>query len=95
MSGALSGCIHNDAALAESNSNPIIRALQRELGLRAHLDDRHDTLNYRIRDAELAKVPYMAIVGQREELLANRVIEPRGISPLEVGPPGAAPRSGV
>ena len=38
----------------------------RDAGLRAHLDDRNDTLNYRIRDAELGKVPYMAIVGQRE-----------------------------
>jgi threonyl-tRNA synthetase len=38
----------------------------REAGIRATLDDRHDTLNYRIRDGELAKVPYMAVVGQRE-----------------------------
>ena len=35
-------------------------------GVRAHLDDRHETLNYRIREGEVGKVPYMAIVGQRE-----------------------------
>ncbi|HEY4322040.1 MAG TPA: threonine--tRNA ligase [Gemmatimonadales bacterium] len=38
----------------------------RDAGLRAHLDDRNETLNYRIRDGELAKVPYLAVVGQRE-----------------------------
>jgi threonyl-tRNA synthetase len=45
-------------------------------GLRAHLDDRHETLNYRIRDGEVWKVPYMAVVGQREadsDSLALRV----------------------
>jgi threonyl-tRNA synthetase len=38
----------------------------RRAGLRVHLDDRSDTLNYRIRDGELQKVPYLAVVGQRE-----------------------------
>jgi len=33
---------------------------------RAHLDDRAETLNYRIREAETLKIPYMAIVGKRE-----------------------------
>ncbi len=36
------------------------------LGLRSSVDDRNDTLNYRIRDAEVMKVPYMAVLGQRE-----------------------------
>ena len=35
-------------------------------GLRVHVDDRNETLNYRIRDGEMQKVPYMAVVGQRE-----------------------------
>ena len=38
----------------------------RAAGIRAGIDDRNDTLNYRIRDGELMKVPYMAVVGQRE-----------------------------
>jgi threonyl-tRNA synthetase len=45
-------------------------------GIRAHLDDRSETLNYRIREGEVGKVPYMAIVGQREadsDALALRV----------------------
>jgi threonyl-tRNA synthetase len=45
------------------------RALERRFraaGIRVHLDDRNETLNYRIRDGELMKVPYMAVVGARE-----------------------------
>jgi threonyl-tRNA synthetase len=45
-------------------------------GVRAHVDDRGETLNYRIREAEVQKVPYMAVLGQREveaDRLALRV----------------------
>jgi threonyl-tRNA synthetase len=35
-------------------------------GLRAELDDRAEKMGSKIRDAELAKIPYMAIVGQKE-----------------------------
>jgi threonyl-tRNA synthetase len=38
----------------------------RAAGIRSSVDERNDTLNYRIRDGEVMKVPYMAVVGQRE-----------------------------
>ncbi len=38
----------------------------REGGLRVELDDRRETLQARIRDAQLDKIPYMLIVGKRE-----------------------------
>jgi threonyl-tRNA synthetase len=38
----------------------------RAAGLRADLDDRSDTLSYRIRDGEVMKVPYLLVVGDRE-----------------------------
>lgn len=44
----------------------LIRDRLRAAGIRAVLDDRNETLNYRIRDGELMKVPYMAVVGRRE-----------------------------
>src|SRR5205823_5254953 len=47
---------------------PAARALHERLraaGIRSHLDERNETLNYRIRDAELQKIPYMAVVRQR------------------------------
>jgi len=34
--------------------------------VRAQLDDRNEKLNARIRDAQLAKVPFMLVVGERE-----------------------------
>jgi threonyl-tRNA synthetase len=36
-------------------------------GLRVELDARHESLNYKIREAQLQKVPYMLVVGNREE----------------------------
>ncbi len=45
-------------------------------GVRVHVDDRPETLNYRIRDGETMKVPYMAVVGKREaesDALALRI----------------------
>jgi threonyl-tRNA synthetase len=47
-------------------------------GIRAHLDDRSDTLNYRIRDGELLKVPYMAVVGKREADAGTIAVRERG-----------------
>ncbi len=45
------------------------RALRQRLfdaGFRADVDDREETLGRRIRDAELAKVPYVVVYGDRE-----------------------------
>ena len=50
----------------------------REAGIRAHLDDRNETLNYRIREGEMQKVPYMAVVGQREVDQGTLAIRVRG-----------------
>ncbi len=38
----------------------------REARIRAELDDRNEKLGYRIREAQLHKVPYMLVVGERE-----------------------------
>jgi len=47
-------------------------------GVRVSVDDRSDTLNYRIRDAELLKIPYMAVVGQREVEQGTVAVRARG-----------------
>ena len=46
-------------------------------GIRAALDT-HDTLNYRIREAEMMKVPYMAVVGRREAEAGTLAVRTRG-----------------
>jgi len=35
-------------------------------GLRAELDDRQEKIGYKIREAQLQKIPYMLVVGDRE-----------------------------
>ncbi|HPF61896.1 MAG: threonine--tRNA ligase [Gemmatimonadetes bacterium] len=50
----------------------------RAAGIRAHLDDRGETLNYRIREGEVAKVPYLAVIGQREADADTVAVRTRG-----------------
>jgi threonyl-tRNA synthetase len=47
-------------------------------GIRVHVDDRSETLNYRIREGEVWKVPYMAVVGQREAESDSLALRVRG-----------------
>jgi threonyl-tRNA synthetase len=35
-------------------------------GLRAEIDERSDKINFKIREAQLQKIPYMLVVGDRE-----------------------------
>ena len=52
-------------------------------GLRAEVDER-DTLGYRIRAAETRKIPYMAIVGQREAEAGTVAVRKRGAKKKQV-----------
>jgi threonyl-tRNA synthetase len=47
-------------------------------GVRATLDAGSQTLNYRIREGEMQKVPYMAVVGQREADAGTVAVRTRG-----------------
>ena len=49
----------------EDYANEIADLLKRE-GFRAHADIRNEKLGFKVREAELAKVPYMVVVGERE-----------------------------
>ena len=44
-----------------------IEQQMREKGIRVKLDDRNEKIGYKIREAQLEKVPYMIVVGQKEE----------------------------
>ena len=57
-------------------------------GVRVHLDDRNEKVNLKIRDAQLQKVPYMLVVGDREAQngtvsVRNRKHADQGVKPLE------------
>jgi threonyl-tRNA synthetase len=56
------------------------RALAEQLtgaGVRAHVEAR-ETLSYRIREAETLKIPYMAVVGEREAEAGTVAVRRRG-----------------
>ncbi len=50
----------------------------RAKGLRASVDARNETLNYRIRDGEVHKVPYMCVIGKREADESTVALRVRG-----------------
>jgi threonyl-tRNA synthetase len=50
----------------------------KDAGIRVKLDDRSETLNYRVRDAEVMKVPYMAVIGKREAEAGTIALRVRG-----------------
>jgi threonyl-tRNA synthetase len=60
----------------EKSARKLVAQLK-EAGIRATLDAR-DTLPARIRDAELQKVPYMAVIGEREAEAETAAIRKRG-----------------
>jgi threonyl-tRNA synthetase len=65
-----------------------VHAKLRAARVRAELDDRNEKLGYRIREAQLRKVPYMLVVGERESQngtvsLRRRSGEDLGAVPLE------------
>jgi len=60
----------------------------RDSGLRVELDERNEKLGYKIREAQLAKIPYAVVIGDKE--VQNQTIAPRrrggeNIPPLTVG----------
>src|SRR5262245_32538733 len=60
----------------------------RDARVRVALDDRNEKLGYRIRDAQLHKIPYMLVVGEREAQngtasLRRRTGEDLGAVPLD------------
>jgi threonyl-tRNA synthetase len=55
-----------------------------EAGLRAEVDDRQEKVNYKIREAQLQKIPYMLVVGYREA--ADRAVAVRSRVKGDLGP---------
>ncbi len=65
-----------------------VRTRLEEAGIRATLDDRSEKVNLKIREAQLQKVPYMLVVGDREQqngqvAVRNRKHGDQGAKPLD------------
>jgi threonyl-tRNA synthetase len=55
-----------------------VHARLRQARIRAELDDRNEKLGYRIRDAQVRKVPYTLVVGEREAQNGTASVRARG-----------------
>ena len=69
IAGALAAVAH-DASANEWR--------QRVSFLRVELDDRNEKLGYRIREAQLRKIPYVLVVGEREAQAGTASLRRRG-----------------
>ncbi len=67
---------------ANPYAREVLGALQ-AAGLRAVLDERPEKVNYKIREAQLQKVPYMLVIGDREA--ADRAVAVRSRSKGDLG----------
>jgi threonyl-tRNA synthetase len=56
----------------------------RAAGLRVEVDERQEKVNYKIREAQLQKIPYMLVVGDREQ--AEGAVAVRSRSAGDLGP---------
>ena len=63
---------------AQADAARKLAARLKQAGFRVHLDDSSETLNYRIRAGEVQKVPYMAVIGQREADTDSLALRVRG-----------------
>jgi threonyl-tRNA synthetase len=60
----------------------------RQEGIRVSLDDRSEKMGYKIREAQLQKIPYMLVAGEKEEAAGSVAVRQR-----ETGDMGAVPLS--
>ena len=63
---------------AQLESARRVDAALQAAGLRSRVDERSETLNYKVRDGETHKVPYLAVVGQREADAGTVAVRVRG-----------------
>lgn len=60
-----------------------VAATLKAVGLRAEVDDRQEKVNYKIREAQLQKIPYMLVVGDRES--ADKAVAVRSRAKGDLG----------
>ena len=63
-----------------------VHARLRQARVRAELDDRNEKLGYRVRDAQVRKIPYVLVVGEREAQNGTASVRARGGADLGAVP---------
>jgi threonyl-tRNA synthetase len=56
-----------------------------EAGIRTELDTENRTVEYKVRDAELQKIPYMIVIGDKEEAAKTIAVRTRGEKKVQFG----------
>jgi threonyl-tRNA synthetase len=56
-----------------------------EAGIRSELDASNNTVDYKVRDAEMQRVPYMMVIGDKEEAANTIALRRRGNKKVEFG----------
>ncbi len=59
----------------------------REVGIRVELDIRNEKLGFKIREAQMAKIPYMLVIGDREmesQTVAPRFRDGKSLEPMSI-----------
>ncbi len=64
----------------EKRANEILSELK-SAGIRADSDIRSSTIDYRVRDAEMRKIPYIIVIGDKEEEKGTLAVRARGKKP--------------
>ena len=72
-----------------------VAAQLRAAGLRVEVDDRQEKINYKIREAQLQKVPYMLVVGDREAAAGTAAVRSRSAGDLGARPVAAFTESAL
>ncbi len=74
-------------ALTDDNNKAARAVLEklREAGVRADSDERSSTVEYRIREAELEKIPYVIVVGKKEEDAGTIALRTRSDKKVKYG----------
>jgi threonyl-tRNA synthetase len=55
----------------------------KEVGIRADTDSRQTTIDYRVREAEMQKIPKIVVIGDKEELSGKVAVRTRGNKEVE------------
>jgi threonyl-tRNA synthetase len=56
-----------------------VKATLGEAGIRVELDDRNEKIGYKIREAQLEKIPYMFVIGDQEASQQSLAVRKRGV----------------
>ena len=74
-------------ALTDNNNAAVEKAVNmlKEHGIRTDTDTRPSTVEYRVREAELQKIPYIIVIGEKEEQSGALAVRTRGAGKVQFG----------